>query len=259
MASQKAISTHLLSLLLLLLHTLLISPAAAVLMVWVYDCDNVNGNYTAESTYKQNLDALLTKTTSTDIPYGFYYFSTGQSSDDVSLISLCRGDLDVSDCHTCQTYVINQLKTLCPNQKKVIAWSDDCMVRYSSDPMLGVMEETPYWDMNRGLFASDSKRYGRAVDKLLERFPPKASAGNSKLKYVTGETFVNETVKIFAVAQCTPDLTRGDCLKCLDDAVMEIKSRSSSTGQRGARFLFPSCNVRYEEDKFYLGTSDLNV
>ncbi|KAL8130163.1 hypothetical protein V2J09_019318 [Rumex salicifolius] len=239
--------------LLLLLFQLLTPLVAGVLKLRVHECDSVNGNYTDTSPYKNNLHKLLSETANITNNYGFYNLSAGSSPDVASLISLCRGDVDVTTCHTCQLYVIKQLQNICPNQMTAIAWSDDCMVRYSNHSIFGVLEQTPYFDMYNSLFASNVAKFNQVLWQLLETLPFRASSGDSRLKFATSQADVNSTVTIYAAMQCTPDLTQKDCLKCLNDTVREIDLRSS--GRRGARFLFPSCNVRYEQYKFYLSSA----
>ncbi|KAK4797571.1 hypothetical protein SAY86_029897 [Trapa natans] len=56
------------------------------------------GNFTANSTYQENLSSLLSSVSSDDnITYGFYNISSGQSPDQVNGIALCRGDVALSD------------------------------------------------------------------------------------------------------------------------------------------------------------------
>ncbi|KAB1201237.1 Cysteine-rich receptor-like protein kinase 29 [Morella rubra] len=50
------------------------------------------GSYTANSTYKANLNHLLSSI-STNISYGFYNSSYGEISDRAYAIGLCRGDV----------------------------------------------------------------------------------------------------------------------------------------------------------------------
>lgn len=224
--------------------------------IWRHDCDNVNGNYTSSSAYSKNLDSVLTKMTTTDFSLGFSNSSAGEADDVVNLISLCIGNLPVEGCHTCQTFIKGQISGLCPNQKTAIFWSDNCMLRYSHDSIFAKMEEFPPFNMPRGLTidSSDENKYNKVVASLVGSLPSNASAGNFSLKFATGQAQYNSSITIYSAAQCTPDLTQNDCLQCLNSAVTELKSRNS--GQRGARFLFPSCFVRYEESKFYLSSSD---
>ena len=60
------------------------------------------GNYTSNSTYKANLNHLLsTLTSNTQIDYGFYNSSYGQDPDKVYAIGLCRGDVNSDECRSC--------------------------------------------------------------------------------------------------------------------------------------------------------------
>ncbi|RVW87214.1 Cysteine-rich receptor-like protein kinase 26 [Vitis vinifera] len=76
----------------LILHLLAVTNAQPKFLY--YRCSNGVGNYTNNSTYKANLNTLLTSLSSNnEIDYGFYNFSAGQNSDKVNAIALCRGDV----------------------------------------------------------------------------------------------------------------------------------------------------------------------
>ena len=73
----------------------LVTPTAAQ---YCYD----TGNYTSNSTYRANLNTLLASMYSnTEIDYGFYNFSAGESPNKVNAIVLCRGDVSTDVCRTC--------------------------------------------------------------------------------------------------------------------------------------------------------------
>ena len=60
-------------------------------------------NYTRNSTYRTNLETLLTSMSSsnTKIDYEFYNFSIGESPDKVNAIVLCRPDISPKECRSC--------------------------------------------------------------------------------------------------------------------------------------------------------------
>ncbi|KAL8139088.1 hypothetical protein V2J09_005089 [Rumex salicifolius] len=204
-----------------LLHHILFIPfvlplAAAGQTIWVHQCDSVNGNYTTNGTYSNNLNSVLTKMTSTDINFGFYNLSAGDNSGDVAyLISLCMGNLPVSDCHACQNYIKSQINSLCPNQETAIYWSDDCMVRYSSNPILATVEKSPNFVMLRNFTIDSSettKYYNNVVGSLVKSLPGNASKGNSSLKFATAQAGFDLSITIYSAAQCIPELAQNDCL-----------------------------------------------
>ncbi|KAL8130187.1 hypothetical protein V2J09_019342 [Rumex salicifolius] len=227
-----------------------IAPASAQLDLWSHGCFDDNGNYTSNSTYKSNLDKLLTKLPTSNISNGFYNFSEGQEPDQANAIALCRGDVEVADCHTCINSVISQLDGLCPNQKEAIGWEDNCMVRYSSSSMLaGDLVTEPLYLLDSGTNATDIDHFATVVESLLLTLPNKTASGDSNLKFATEEAKLSDSQNIYGLMQCTPDLDMTDCLLCLYLGMYYISH--TLRGQTGGRVLYPSCQVRYELQKFY--------
>ncbi|KAL5579090.1 hypothetical protein UlMin_011532 [Ulmus minor] len=96
-------------------------------------CNNNNGNYTTNSTYQTNLNNLLsTLPSNDDNNNGFYNSSSGNGSDEVYSIGLCRGDIKPDVCRSCLNDSTTRLTKLCPNQKEAIIWYDECLLRYSN-------------------------------------------------------------------------------------------------------------------------------
>ena len=69
-------------------------------------------------------------------------------------------------------------------------------------------------------------------------------AYGSPVLFATGELVLEESMKLYGLAQCTRNLSSLDCKKCLDGAVSELPS--CCDGKRGGRVVGGSCNVRYE-------------
>ncbi|KAL6207065.1 hypothetical protein ACLB2K_024310 [Fragaria x ananassa] len=63
-------------------------------------CLNDKGNYTTNSTYQRNLNALLTSlpASNNNTGYGFYYSFNGENPNRVYAIGHCRGDIATDDC-----------------------------------------------------------------------------------------------------------------------------------------------------------------
>ena len=211
-----------------------------------YVCSS--GNVTSNSTYRENLNSLLTSLSSkTQIVNGFYNFSAGENSNKVNAIGLCRADLTPTDCHSCVNMSAHKLLQLCPNQKEGIMWYMNCTVRYSNNFLFGNMESRPM----RGLTSSPSsnvRQFNRVLSPFLDSLRSKAAAGGFFGKFATG-TVNTENHTIHALMQCTPDLAETDCSNCLVDAQTSVTV--CCNGTEGGRVLAPSCNLRYENNSFY--------
>ncbi|KAK3222930.1 hypothetical protein Dsin_009955 [Dipteronia sinensis] len=63
------------------------------------------------------------------------------------------------------------------------------------------------------------------------------AAGEFKLEGSEKET-------VYGMAQCTRDLSDGDCKTCLDGLIGDFPS--CCDGKQGGRVVTGSCNIRYE-------------
>ncbi|GLT27487.1 hypothetical protein SLA2020_024810 [Shorea laevis] len=216
------------SILILLFSVFLINVSFAADQYFQFDCAN-NGNFTANSTYGTNLDSLFSQLNSDEVfNYGFYNMSIGESPDQVNAIGLCRGDRKEDTCRTCLNDTISELQQRCPNYKEAIGWSENCTLHYSSQAIYGVMETDPFRILGSGN-VSDVNAFNQPGIKFL--------------------------VEIYALVQCTPDLSQSECSDCLATAIGRIESFSIAS--TGCRILQPSCNLRYETSPFFEAVDDI--
>ncbi|XP_020233065.1 putative receptor-like protein kinase At4g00960 [Cajanus cajan] len=216
---------------------------------------NDKGNYTANSPYKTNLNTLLSNISSnTNIDYGFYNFSQGQNSDKVNAIGMCRGDVKPDACRSCLNDSRVLLTERCPNQKEAIGWYDNCMLRYSNRSIFETMEPAPtyfLWSPNN---ATDMDQFNEALRGLVDSLRSKAASGDSLKKYAAGSAAGPSFQTIFALLQCTPDLSEQQCNDCLVRAISDISS--CCAGYTNGRIGKPSCNLRFDTSPFYDSSAD---
>ena len=172
-----------------------------------------NGNYTSNSTYKANLNHLLSSLFSnTEIDYGFYNSSYGQNPDKVYAIGLCRGDAKPDVCRSCLNNATKLLTQLCPNQKEAIGWYDYCMLRYSLRNIFGIMENSPSFYMwNYNNVSSNLDKFNQDLRTLLDGLRVQAVAGGSLRKFAEANATAPNFQTLYALVQCTPDLSQQDC------------------------------------------------
>ncbi|KAK4852049.1 hypothetical protein QYF36_020644 [Acer negundo] len=82
----------------------------------------------------------------------------------------------------------------------------------------------------------------------MVRVVTQTSHGSSRLKFGTGEAEVTLFQKIYALMQCTPDLSQQDCEYCL--------SQCLSYFQTCCFVLWTSCFLRWDLYPFYTSTAD---
>ncbi|KAK6797671.1 hypothetical protein RDI58_005373 [Solanum bulbocastanum] len=209
-----------------------------------------NGNYTENSTYKNNLNTLLTSLSSKIDNYGFYNASIGQNSDRASVIVLCRGDVELDDCRVCVDNVVQKIAQLCPNQKEVFGGYDGCMLQYSNQSILETTSFSLQYYFWNPANATKPEEFNQERSKLLENLRDRAVDGGSSLKYATGDATGPDFQAIYALVQCTPDLSRQNCFSCLTDAYGTMP-RCPCQGKRGGRIIGVRCNLRYESSRFF--------
>ncbi|KAG2322876.1 hypothetical protein Bca52824_016089 [Brassica carinata] len=82
-----------------------------------------------------------------------------------------------------------------------------------------------------------SERFRYLVLSTLNQAATKAVASSRKF---------DARKSLYELVQCTPDLTRQDCLRCLKTSINQLP-----TERIGARLILPSCGSRYELYPFY--------
>ncbi|KAL3575957.1 hypothetical protein D5086_021240 [Populus alba] len=190
-------------------------PAAQPVLLY-YNCTG-KGSYTTNSTYQANLNQLLTSIyTNTEIKNGFYNFSNGQDADTVYSIALCRPDISPGACRSCIRNASDSLLRLCPNFVEAIGGLDDCMVRYTNRSIFNLLEEGPrFWVYDDRVNVSDVVGFNQSRMTLLDRLRDEAAAGNSGYKYAMDQIAAPNFQTIYALVQCTPDLSTSECRDCL--------------------------------------------
>ncbi|GKV47733.1 hypothetical protein SLEP1_g54603 [Rubroshorea leprosula] len=215
-----------------------------------------NASFVKNGTYQANLNHLLSNLSS-DIQKGsgFYNVSYGQNNNKVNAIALCRGDVGAEICRSCITNSTKELKKECPTQKAAIVWHDECMLRYSNRSIFGKMRTEPYECMANNENASDTNQFYQGVTTLLDDLRSRAASGGTRLKFAIGLGNVSHSVTVYALVQCTPDLSKAECSNCLSNVTALIPQ--CSQGRKGGRILTPSCNFRYEQYLFYNTTANV--
>ncbi|XP_058739378.1 cysteine-rich receptor-like protein kinase 44 [Vicia villosa] len=221
-------------------------------------CDNKRGNYTANSTYDNNLKTLISSFYShKEINYGFYNFSYGQDPNKVYAIGMCSGDLKPNECLTYLNSSFADLREQCPNQKEAIVWGGSLTLWYSNRSIFRIVETDPTEGYVSSATASNVDKYNDALNKLMTNLKDKAASGDSRRKYDADSVYepVN-LATIYGTVQCVADLSSQQCNDCLDVAIKEIAT--CCNGTLGRQTFKPSCRLRYETYNFYNATIELD-
>ncbi|KAF7847322.1 hypothetical protein BT93_L3087 [Corymbia citriodora subsp. variegata] len=213
-----------------------------------HDCPNTTV-FTSNSTYKSNLNTLLSSLSSaaTDSINGFANATAGQNPPDKAYgLFLCRGDLDATDCSDCVAAAKQKILETCPNQRVSVIWYAECMLRYSNQFIFSVMEQEPSITFYNTGNVTNSTQFAQLLGGALNDIATRASTGGTEKKVAVAQADFTTLQKLYTLAQCTPDLTASDCDTCLRYGIGKLVQ-----GSQGGRVLAASCNVRYELYPFY--------
>ncbi|KAL5542290.1 hypothetical protein UlMin_010000, partial [Ulmus minor] len=225
-------------------------------------CSN-NGVYTTNSTYDNNLSAVLSSLPSnTTAAGGFYNATAGQDSDQVYVLAICRGDISSKECFDCVNSSSKAIREECSNKKEAILWggSSTCLLRYLNRDFFGAMEVDPGFPVTNPNNISETEldRFNQTLFDLVGALAIRASLG-SESKFATGFSNFTSSRNLYAMVQCTPDVRQNDCSVCLRGALDNVSKCCG--GNEGGRFLRPSCFVWFEVFQFYesSGSFDKNI
>ncbi|KAF8029661.1 hypothetical protein BT93_E2171 [Corymbia citriodora subsp. variegata] len=205
--------------------------------------------FTPNSTFQSNLHTLLSSLSSAAInnTSGFATATAGQNPPERAYgLFLCRGDLNSTSCSRCVAAEKRDILQRCPNQRVSAIWYDQCMLRYSNWSILSAMERSPDQVLYDVRNVTNPTRFTQLLVETLNDISMRASAGRLGKKVAAVEANFTTSQKLYTLAQCTPDLTASDCLKCLQFRIANLPQ-----GKEGGRLLAPSCNLRYELYPFY--------
>ncbi|KAL1201611.1 Cysteine-rich receptor-like protein kinase 10 [Cardamine amara subsp. amara] len=210
-------------------------------------CPNAT-TYSRNTTYFTNLQTLLSSLSSPNASYstGFQTATAGQAPDRVTGLFLCRGDVSPEVCRSCVNFAVNNTFNRCRNEREVVIYYDECMLRYSNRNILSTLSTdggVVLWNTQN--VTSNQKDQFR--DLVLSTMNQAAiDAANSSRKFDARKANFTALQNLYGLVQCTPDLTRQDCLRCLQQSINQLP-----TDKIGGRFIVHSCSSRYELYSFY--------
>ncbi|KAG2238149.1 hypothetical protein Bca52824_092614 [Brassica carinata] len=159
---------------------------------------------------------------------GFYSGSIGQEPSRVYAAGMCIPGAEANDCSAC-------IKD-CTNQTDAYYWALDptlCLVRYSNNSFSG---SAGYWEivpqylvMNTANINPNVTEFKKIWEALIHSVIAAASATRNKPSsssnhYKAAVAALTPFQNIYALMQCTPDVSSGDCDNCLRQSVIDYQS-----------------------------------
>ncbi|KAL4290630.1 hypothetical protein GQ457_14G010720 [Hibiscus cannabinus] len=228
----------------------LLSPASEAQQQPTYlhhFCSNTTTFTTNITNYRANRDrVLLSLLSNVTRGNGFYNTTESRSPDVVYGLFLCRGDISsTSVCQACVNFATTDISRRCPVETTVVIWYDECLLRYSNRNFFSVVAGEPRFFMynSKNITVSTFNKVLTILSDtatLVENEPAGAK------KVAIKKQSISSFRTMYALLQCTSDLSGTDCVRCLQGAIPYLP-----TGRQGGRVLNPSCSVRYEFYQFY--------
>ncbi|KAG2255843.1 hypothetical protein Bca52824_075137 [Brassica carinata] len=177
---------------------------------------------------------------------GFQNATVGEDPDMVNGLFLCWGDVSAEVCRNCVAFVVKDTLDRCPEEEKVVLYYDQCMVRYSNRNILSTVntEGSLVLKNTKNVTSNQKDRFRDLVLSTLN--PAAVEAASSSRKFDARKANWTASQTLYGLVQCTPDLSREDCLSCLQQSINQL-----SIDRTGERFVVPSCSARYELYLFY--------
>nr|CDM86957.1 unnamed protein product [Triticum aestivum] len=226
------------------------------------NCFAGHGNYSAGSTYENNLlDLLLARPIRLRASDCYdCVTSAGQDPATAWALALYRVDVSASDCYDCVTSPGQDAATACNRSRDVGLSYDQCYVRLANhndflDPNGNSGEVNHFSDLK--ITSNDVDGYNRAVTGLLSATVQYAVENSTRL-FATGQWVGPDPgfSNIYSAAQCAADLSPMQCRSCLQGLVGKWWS-TFSRDVMAARLAGPRCTLRSELDQFYNGDAML--
>ncbi|XP_051190315.1 cysteine-rich receptor-like protein kinase 6 [Lolium perenne] len=250
----------------MILHKLwciLVVPFVAQLVssdVLRQECDS-SRSYSPNSAFQSNLEQL-SSTLPINASSSPTLFSTGAAGaipNTVYALTLCRGDTtNASACADCIGNAFRDAQQVCPFNMDATVYYELCYLRFSYQNFLASADNTKRQIIPNGEnVTSPAATFDAAVGVLLAAVADYAAL-NSSMRFGTGvEDFDVGTPKIYALAQCRPDIEPADCRDCLEK-IMTVMPKHFSRRQ-GGQILGLRCNYRFELYPPFFGNPVLHL
>ncbi|EOA36489.1 hypothetical protein CARUB_v10011141mg [Capsella rubella] len=217
-------------------------------------CIKSEGTYKSDSSYESDVKRFL-DVVADDLTSGF---GSGTGGSGATLEHegtpfyakfQCRGDISESKCRSCLYTAFAGIRRLCPNMQGRKIWYDNCILDLSSTYTYDKIDyKHVFYLHNAKDVSGDIKSFNKNTKALLYKLKEKASRKDQKryrkdYLYAAGEESLGK-MKLYAMAQCTRDLSFKNCSVCLDWIMAKLPR--CCNGKQGGRVLNPNCNFRYE-------------
>ncbi|KAL0712806.1 hypothetical protein Bca4012_019784 [Brassica carinata] len=211
------------------------------------------------STYSENLNSLFSSLASNVTANdGFYNTSTGEGTNKVYGLALCRRGYEKQACVNCVEQASQESQQRCPDRMKSFRWTTrdndnvSCLVRYANHSVSAKLELFPPTLSRNPLNIEEPKnlklfqREWEALVNLTMQFATSAPENSSVVLkfYSVVRAEFTEFPDVYMLMQCTPDILSSECNKCLRQGVLNFQN--NFWGSQGGGCRLPSCFFRWD-------------
>ncbi|KAG6754693.1 hypothetical protein POTOM_040487 [Populus tomentosa] len=211
-------------------------------------CSN-NSSYSPNSPFQDNLEILMSSLRSNASVSKPYNTSTGNDLDRIYAQYMCLNYVTHDECSTCIKVASQTITRLCPGDKEAVVWEELCQLRYSSQNFLAHLDVSGNFPQYNKKDVKNPVQFRSVVNETLDNLIKQAAFNASANMYATTEVPFNDTYTLYALVQCSTDLSPDDCNTCLRTALANIWNCCYAS--RGVWVLSRSCYLRYELYAFY--------
>ncbi|XP_033143833.1 cysteine-rich receptor-like protein kinase 11 isoform X4 [Brassica rapa] len=231
-------------------------------------CMDNDGHFRPNGTYDTNRRLILSSLPSNVTTQEGLFFngSIGQEPNRVYAIGMCIPGSTPQDCSDCIKSASDGLIHSCPNQTNAFTWPGDptlCYVRYSNTSFLESSDLDPHslffntGDINSNLTEFTTIWEGLVVRMIDAASTAKNTPSSSNNHYKADMAPLTALENIYALMQCTPDLSSGDCDNCLRQSARDYQSCCGQ--KRGGVVMRPSCFFRWDLYKYSKAFDNITV
>ncbi|XP_060672787.1 cysteine-rich repeat secretory protein 38 [Ziziphus jujuba] len=201
------------------------------------------------SVYGHNLNLTVTWLAgNASLNGGFYNITVGQNLDTVYGLEQCTAYISVNDCQNFVDRAARKIRGLCSNKKEASIGNGNCLIHYSNKRFFSTFNSGRRYSEANQNTVTDPIIWNRQLANLLKNLS--SDAATAPAIFARGTATYKDSDKIYAMVQCTRDLTEKGCLTCLEDVIGYITQYCD--GITGCRMYSESCLFRYQSYSFFL-------
>ncbi|XP_078443240.1 cysteine-rich repeat secretory protein 55-like [Wolffia australiana] len=167
-------------------------------------------------------------------------------------LAQCRRDVRLAECKTCLKEASARLSSRCRGKAEGWVWFEKCFMRYDTNFFVGTVDTSYGAYNNSDEFVTDDaaerQRFDTVLGSLIDKVRIQAT---SESRFGLGKAIskFSRNVTVYALAQCTRDLSGEACSECITYAFRYFPDVCAY--KKRCRALYPSCYVGYDTKPFF--------